>query len=89
LGSVNVGNTYTGNLSDLTATDVEDDSLTLERIIVTQPTNGTLVINSNGTFTYTASSVIGVDTFTFKVKDSGGLESNVSTISINVLEGDF
>jgi hypothetical protein len=60
-------NTAVGGL--LTAADVDDDALTYS--LVSAGTNGaTVVVNSDGSYTYTPSgSFVGDDTFTFQVCD--------------------
>jgi len=66
----------------LAATDVESGTLTFA--LVGQATNGTVVVNANGTFTYTPNANWnGTDTFTFKAND-GSLDSNTATVSITV-----
>jgi hypothetical protein len=73
--SVNI--TLSGNDSDL-------PSNPLTYTIVSDPTNGTLVLSSGHTYTYTPNSgYTGPDSFTFKVKD-GALDSNTATVSISV-----
>lgn len=63
-------------------TDVEDSSLTV--IEVDGPEHGTLVLNEDGTFTYTPDEDYeGSDSFTYKVSD-GELESNTVTVLITV-----
>jgi VCBS repeat-containing protein len=63
-------------------TDPDNDPLTA--ILVSSPTNGTLVLNSNGSFVYTPNANFnGTDTFTFKASD-GTNESNVATATITV-----
>ena len=65
-----------------TATDVDNSTLT--PIIVTQPAHGTLVKNTDGTYSYTpASNYNGTDSFTYKVND-GSLDSNEVTVSLTV-----
>src|SRR5678815_4955573 len=64
------------------ATDVEGDALTFS--LVTGAANGTVVVNSDGTYTYTPNAdYFGPDSFTYKVND-GSLDSNVATVSITV-----
>ncbi len=51
---------------------------------VSDPANGTLSLNANGSFTYTPNAGFsGVDTFTYKASD-GSLQSNVASVSIQV-----
>lgn len=83
--AVEIDKSFTGNLLDLPATDAEDDNVELQRVIVSQPNVGTLTLNSDGTFTYNAPSSSDPDaTFTFKVVDSDGAESNVATVTIPI-----
>ena len=66
----------------LTATDQDDDPLTY--IIIDQPLNGTVVLNSDQVEYTPALNYYGQDSFTFKAND-GLLDSNVANISIDVL----
>jgi DNA/RNA endonuclease G (NUC1)/PKD repeat protein len=53
--------------------------------IETNPTNGTTLINQDGTVTYTPNATfVGTDTFTYTVVDSDGLTSNTATVNITV-----
>jgi VCBS repeat-containing protein len=64
------------------ATDV--DSATLTVAILTGPANGSVVINANGTYTYTPNANFnGTDSFTFQASD-GDLLSNASRITVNI-----
>jgi hypothetical protein len=52
--------------------------------LVTGPSNGTLTLNSDGSFTYTPTSTFsGPDSFTYR-EVSGGAQSNVATVAITV-----
>ncbi len=63
-------------------TDAEGD--TLSTVIVAEPAHGTLVLNANGSFTYTPDDdFAGSDTFTYRASD-GSLESAVATVTITV-----
>jgi len=63
-------------------TDVEGD--TLSAILVSGPTNGTLMLNADGSFTYTpATDFGGNDSFTYRAND-GAADSNVATVVIAV-----
>ncbi len=66
----------------LSATDIDGHALTY--ILISQTDNGTVVINSNGTFTYTpAANWNGTDTFSFAAND-GTVNSNTATVSLTV-----
>lgn len=63
-------------------TDVDGDTLTATAL--TNPTNGTLSLNTNGGFTYTpAAGFTGTDTFTYQVND-GTTNSGPVTVTIQV-----
>lgn len=63
-------------------TDGQNDALTA--ILVSGPANGTLTLNSNGSFSYSPTANFnGSDSFTYKSND-GSLDSNVATVSIIV-----
>jgi VCBS repeat-containing protein len=63
-------------------TDV--DNATLAYSVVSNPSHGTLTLNTNGTFTYTpAANYNGGDSFTFKAND-GTVDSNVSTFNVTI-----
>ncbi|KRB43882.1 hypothetical protein ASD90_19905 [Terrabacter sp. Root181] len=70
----------TGVLSN----DTDADGNTLTAVKVTNPSHGTVVVNTNGTFTYTpTANYNGPDSFTYKAND-GSADSNVATVSISV-----
>ncbi|BAN50029.1 retention module-containing protein [Metapseudomonas resinovorans] len=63
-----------------------DDGLDLASIVIkSNPTNGSLVINANGTVSYqhNGSETTG-DSFTYTIKDKAGVESNPVTVTIGV-----
>jgi VCBS repeat-containing protein len=63
-------------------TDPDDDPLTA--VIITDVTNGTLTLHTNGSFTYTPDiNFNGIDTFTYKANDTIN-ESNTATVYITV-----
>ncbi|RNL61854.1 calcium-binding protein [Zhongshania marina] len=75
-----------GKVIDITveATDVDDDDLTYT--VTTAPSNGVVVNNDDGTFTYTPTNedFVGSDTFTVQVDDgNGGSVSQKVQIAIN------
>ena len=56
----------------------------LAAVRISGPSQGTLNLNSNGTFTYTpAPNFNGVDTFVYRAND-GAVNSNAATVTINV-----
>jgi hypothetical protein len=68
-----LSNDYSGNGAALTAT------------IGTEPVNGTLTLNSDGSFTYTPTAgFTGNDSFTYTA-NNGVADSNVATVTIHVL----
>jgi hypothetical protein len=65
--------------------DGDDDPLSV--VTVSNPANGTLVWDSNGSFEYTPTDdFTGVDTFTYSASD-GELVSNAATVTIEVFGG--
>src|SRR5262249_28281973 len=66
------------------ANDSDVDGDVLSAVPVSGPTHGRLVINADGTFTYTPNSgYSGSDSFSYKAND-GSADSNVATVNINV-----
>lgn len=71
-------NTANGVLNN----DTDDGAITA--VLVTGPTNGTLTLNANGSFTYNSNDNFnGTDSFTYRASD-GTLQSNVATVTITV-----
>ncbi|MBI1309703.1 tandem-95 repeat protein [bacterium] len=68
----------------LLGNDSDPDGNTLTAYLVSGPTNGSLTLNSDGSFTYTPNANFnGADSFTYGVKD-GLLDSNTATVMITV-----
>ena len=66
----------------LNDTDVDGDPLT--SAIVTGPTNGSLTLNADGSFTYTPdANFSGADSFTYTVND-GTVDGNTATVNLTV-----
>jgi CSLREA domain-containing protein len=66
------------------ANDTDPDGDTLSAVLDSGPDHGTLILNPDGSFTYTPNvNFIGSDFFTYKAND-GSAESNVATVSITV-----
>jgi VCBS repeat-containing protein len=64
--------------------DSDVDGNPLTAVLVTGPTNGTLTLNSDGSFTYTSNADFnGADSFTYKA-DDGTADSNVATVNLTV-----
>lgn len=71
----------TGNVL---ANDSDADGDALTAVLVAGPANGTLVLNADGSFTYTPDAdFFGEDSFTYKASD-GEAESAVATVAITV-----
>lgn len=85
---------YTGDLwfrtsvatsQGLLANDSDAEGNALTAVIVTNPSNGSVVLNSDGKFTYTPNANFnGTDTFSYKAYD-GTAFSNVATVTVNVI----
>ncbi|MEK7328533.1 MAG: Ig-like domain-containing protein, partial [Chloroflexota bacterium] len=66
------------------ANDLNPTATPLTAALVTGPASGTLVLNANGSFTYTpAAGFIGLVSFTYRANN--GLDSNVATVTITML----
>jgi hypothetical protein len=86
-GSTNPRRTSaTGNLLD-NAADVDDApaALSVDLATVSDPPNGTVSVNVDGSYVYTPDvGFTGADSFTYRVKDDENAQSAVSTVSITV-----
>ncbi len=93
LAPVSVADTYStpiGTALTVTAAngvlknDSDPEGKTLTATVVAQPANGTLTLNTNGSFTYTPNAgFTGVNTFTYQASD-GTKQGNITTVTINV-----
>ncbi|RVB37832.1 cadherin-like domain-containing protein, partial [Mesorhizobium sp. M7A.F.Ca.CA.001.06.1.1] len=53
-------------------------------VLVTEPTNGTLTLNPDGSFTYAPkANFFGTDSFTYRASD-GTAESNIATVALTI-----
>jgi hypothetical protein len=74
-------------LTDLLVNDSDAEGNTLSITGFTQPANGTMVNNGNGTWTYTPDpTFFGVDTLTFTIDDgNGGTDTATLSLTVNIL----
>ena len=80
------GSSVLTNDSDLHAGAPSENNVLLTAQVKTGPTNGALILNADGTYTYTPDPDFnGVDSFTYEAVDSLGGISNVATVTITVL----
>jgi hypothetical protein len=71
---------------DVVANDLDADFDPLTAVLVTGPASGTLVLNADGSFTYTPDPEFsGTDEFTYQADDGKDLSTNVATVTIEVL----
>ena len=70
--------------SGVLANDTDVDADTLTALLLSNPSNGTLTLNSNGSFSYEPDDVfVGTDTFTYQASD-GFFVSNAATVTVTV-----
>ena len=73
------------SLPGVTGNDLDEDGDALTVTVLTQPANGTLIFNADGTFDYTPNGVFaGVDTFTYQIDDGTDISGPV-TVTITTL----
>ena len=67
------------------ANDTDPEQDPLNSLLVAAPANGTLTLNPNGSFNYTANpGFIGTDSFTYQINDGDLTNPNAATVSITV-----
>src|SRR4029079_16763791 len=67
------------------ANDTDADGNPLSAALVSGPAHGTLIFNTNGSFSYTpATNYNGADSFTYKAND-GQTDSNIATVLLTVV----
>ena len=77
----------TPKIINLAANDSDsDDGLDLTSIeIVSQPSQGTLSVNTNGTVTYEHNGSTNLqDSFTYRIRDIAGAQSNIATVQLTI-----
>lgn len=84
--SVNQDATLTIAAPGVLGNDTDPDGDVLHAVLVTNAANGNVVLNANGSFTYTPNpSFACIDSFTYKAND-GFFDSNIVTVTINVID---
>ncbi len=82
--STNVNTRLNIAAAGVLANDTDPQALPLTAVVVTGPSNGSLTLNANGSFTYTPNAnYFGIDSFTYKDKD-GQASSNIATVTLTV-----
>lgn len=85
--AINVVQNETRN-GTLVATDIDDDIFTFSLLTQADSSKGSVVINSNGTYTFTAATgASGITSFTYKAND-GDTDSETKTVTVTLLEGE-
>lgn len=78
-------NTLVGGATSVLANDTDPDGNALVAVLVTGPSQGTLSLNANGTFSYTHNgSPTVTDRFSYRAND-GQANGNVATVTIAVV----
>ncbi|HEV3082964.1 MAG TPA: Ig-like domain-containing protein, partial [Gemmataceae bacterium] len=74
---------YAPGPAGVLSNDADQEGQLLSAILVNGPSNGTLNLNANGSFTYIPNpNFAGTDAFTYKAND--GADSNLATVTITV-----
>ena len=74
--------------TDSLGNPIPDSATTLTAQLVSNPTNGSLTLNSDGSFSYTPNTSLSDnanDSFTYKARDPNGNLSAVTKVNINIL----
>ena len=87
---VNMNGVLTISAPGVLANDTDIDGDTLIPILVSDVNNGRLKLRPNGSLRYTPDNGFsGIDSFTYMVFDDSGLNSNLVTVIINVISGNY
>ena len=82
--STNVNAPLNVTASGVLANDSDPQALSLSAVLVSGPTNGSLMLNADGSFSYTPNAnYFGADSFTYQAND-GLANSNVATVSLTI-----
>jgi VCBS repeat-containing protein len=83
--STNQGTTLTVAAPGVLGNDSDAENDPLTAVLNTPPSNGSLTLNSNGSFSYTPNANFnGSDSFTYRAND-GQSNSNIATVSLTVI----
>ncbi|MEO9966458.1 MAG: PKD domain-containing protein [Reichenbachiella sp.] len=87
---IEVQDEYVGSLESLVSDPDIEDELTFTTEAIEEPANGVVIIEEDGTFTYTPFvGFIGEDTFVYEVCDNSTIMAcTTATVTITVLEGE-
>jgi len=84
-GKPDFANTLATNPVIIPVKDNDDAKTGTSVVVVTPPTNGTVVINPSGTITYTPKNDFsGIETYTYKLVTADGLESDPIVVTVTV-----
>ena len=82
--STNVNTPLNVAASGVLSNDSDPQVLPLSAVLVSGPTNGSLTLNANGSFSYTPkANYFGGDRFTYQATD-GLANSNIATVSLTI-----
>ncbi|MBM3394058.1 MAG: tandem-95 repeat protein [Betaproteobacteria bacterium] len=82
--SVTQGGVLTVSASGILGNDSDVDADPITAVLVASTSSGTLLLNANGSFSYTPNAgFAGTDSFTYRVND-GAVNSNITTVTLNV-----
>jgi len=82
--SASAGATLSVTAPGVLANDSDPDGDALTAVLVSGPSGGTLVLNANGSFSYTPNSGTNADSFSYQASD-GALASATASVSITVV----
>ncbi|RZK76983.1 MAG: tandem-95 repeat protein, partial [Pedobacter sp.] len=84
-GSPDIANTTTNTSVTIPVKNNDASQTGTTVIIASNPTNGTVTLNGSGVPVYTPTTGFsGKDTFTYKLRNGGGIESDPITVTVNV-----
>ncbi len=84
-GTVDLANTTTNTPVTIPVKDNDASQTGTTVVIGSNPANGTVILNGSGVTVYTpAAGFSGKDTFTYKLRNGGGIESDPITVTVNV-----